>query len=386
MTRAIRGVVLVGGVLFLLTNLVFLLTQAADAAGVPLFAAVGAPVMQLLAGRSGQLIAARLMLTLLILGAAWRLPPAGRGATSRWWLALVLVGAIVLTFSLSAHAAAVAQNVALAVALDWLHVAAMVVWVGGLLPLLVAIRAVRRDPERALPLGALIPRFSWVALPCVLALALTGLYSYLLHIGSLDLLAATTYGRALAVKTGLFALLFLLGALNLGLLSPRLRAGGDRLARGFGRSVRAELAIGALVLLAVGVMTSVAPSTTAWEAHQRMGLAQELRQDDVDLTLRVAPAQIGDNEWAVDVVDKRPGAANAPAKVLLRFDMQGMEMGKLQADTSTSDNERYTARGSFTSMGGRWNVEVILRRAGFDDVTHTFVMDIVRSPAAALAP
>src|SRR5262249_24384025 len=131
------------------------------------------------------------------------------------------------------------------------------------------------------------------------------------------------------------------------------------------------------------VMTSVAPSKTAWEARERRGLAQEAREGDVDLVLRVAPAEIGDNEWAVDVTDKRPGAQTAPAKVLVRFDMHGMEMGKLQTDTTTVDKERYTALGSFTSMGGRWNVEVVLRRAGFDDVSHTFQMDIVRSPTVA---
>jgi hypothetical protein len=34
-------------------------------------------------------------------------------------------------------------------------------------------------------------------------------------------------------------------------------------------------------------------------------------------------------------------------------------------------------------MGGRWHVEVVLRRAGFDDVRHTFEIDIVRSALAA---
>ena len=58
-------------------------------------------------------------------------------------------------------------------------------------------------------------------------------------------------------------------------------------------------------------------------------------------------------------------------------------MGVLQTDTQTTDKQRYTSRGSFTSMGGRWNVEVVLRRAGFDDVRHTFSLDIVRSAAVA---
>src|SRR5262249_48863746 len=146
----------------------------------------------------------------------------------------------------------------------------------------------------------------------------------------------------------------------------------------FGRSVRVELLVGVLLLLAVGVMTSVAPSKSAWEAHEQLGVAQEATVGDVGLVLRVAPAVIGDNEFAVDVTDRRPGAQGAPSKVLLRFDMVGMTMGQLQTEAKATDQQRYTARGSFANMGGRWNVEVVLRRAGFDDVRHTFEVDIVR--------
>jgi copper transport protein len=380
-SQSIRRLILIGGALFLLANVLFLLTQAATAADVPVLQAIGAPALQLLSSRSGQLLLARLGLTMLIIVLAWRLPPAGRGRAWPWWVALALAGGVILAFSLNAHGAAEAHGATLAVALDWLHIAAMIAWLGGLLPLLMAIRLARRTPDSALPLAILIPRFSWVSAPCIALLTLTGIYSYYLHINQLDLLAATTYGRALLIKLGLFGLLFLLGAVNLILLSPRLRGSGNRLARAFGRSVRTEVALGALLLLAVGAMTSVAPSKTAWEAHERLGLEQQATVDTVTLVLRVAPAQIGDNEWAVDVSDPRPGAEAAPAKVLLRFDMQGMAMGKLQTDTKQVNQERYTARGSFTSMGGRWHVEVLLRRAGFDDVTHIFQLDIVRSAA-----
>jgi copper transport protein len=265
----------------------------------------------------------------------------------------------------------------------------MIAWLGGLLPLALAIRAARRNPdgrktaEAALPLARLIPSFTRLSLTSVVTLTISGLYSAYLHVGTLDLLEATTYGRALLVKLGLFALLIALGAVNLVVLTPRLRRAGNALARAFGRTVRVELVAGALLLLAVGAMTSVAPSKTAWEAHEQQGLAQQATVGGVDLTLRVAPARIGDNEFAVDVADKRPGALDAPAKVLLRFDMLGMDMGQLQTEALPKDQERYSARGSYTSMGGRWQIEVVLRRAGFDDVRHTFEMDIVR--AAALA-
>jgi copper transport protein len=382
-TRILRRLAIVGGALFVLANGLFLLTQAAAAADVSLVQAFGAPLLQLLAGRSGLFWLARVALTLAIMALAWRLPPAGRGATWPWWLALALGGGVLLTFSLSAHGAAEAQGAALATALDWLHLAAMVAWLGGLLPLALTIGAARRTSEGVLSLRTLIPRFTRLAASCLLVLTLTGIYAYILYINSLDLVAATTYGRAFAIKIGLFGVLLLLGGLNLFILSPRLRARGNQLARAFARSVRAELLIGALLLLAVGAMTSVAPSKVAWQEHQQLGLVQEAQVGDVDLVLRVAPAVIGDNEFAVDVTDGRPGAQDVPSKMLLHFNMLGMQMGELQTEAKKSDTQRYTARGSFMNMGGRWHLEVVLRRAGFDDVRHTFQLDIVRSAAQA---
>jgi copper transport protein len=384
MTQVLQRLILIGGTLFLLANGLFLIVQAADAAGVSLTQAIGAPIVQLLGGRSGLFWLIRVGLTVLLGGIAWRLPSPGRGPTWPWWIALALVAATLLTFSFNAHGAAEQQGAGVAVALDWLHIAAMVTWLGGLIPLSTALRAARRTPEGAVPLAVLIPRFSRLAATCVVTLTLTGLYSYILHINGLDLLAATTYGRTLLIKLGLFGLLLLLGGLNLFVLSARLRTFGNRLAAAFGRSVRTELIVGALLLLAVGAMTSVAPSKTAWEEHERLGISQEATEGNVDLVLRIAPAQIGDNEFAVDVTDKRPGAQAAPSTVLLRFDMLGMEMGVLQEEMQATSPQRYTTRGSFTTMGGRWHIEVILRRAGFDDVRHTFQVDIVRSAHSRL--
>jgi copper transport protein len=372
----IRGLVLAGAAGLLLTTALFLIQQAARAAEVPLAEALGAPLRALLAGRSGLLGLARLALSGLIGGLAWRLPPVER-APGRWWATLGLGAALLLTFSLGSHAAAQPQGAALATAADWLHLAAGAVWLGGLLPLAGALTMARRNPQAAPSPALLVPRFSRLALAAALTLTLTGSLNALQQIGSLEMLLGTTYGRALLLKLGLFGLLLLLGAVNLLVLTPRLRARGDT--RALGRTTRAELAAGAALLLAVGLMTSVAPSKVAWQEQQRLGVSQHTSEGDVDLTLRVAPAVIGNNEFAVDVQDRRPGAQAAPTKLLLRFDMAGMEMGQLQTEAAPAGAERYLARGSYTNMGGRWHIEVILRRAGFDDVTHVFEVDLVRS-------
>ncbi len=394
MLWAARRLLLIGGGLFVLTNLAFLVVQAATAADVPIVQAIGAPIVQLISRRSGLLWLARIALLLLIGGLAWRLPLAGRGPAWPWWAALALAGGVLLTFSLNSHGAAMGHDVALTVALDWLHIAAMVAWLGGLVPLVIAIQMAWRTPEQSLPLVHLIPRFSVMAVGCVTILVFTGVYSFVLHVGGLDLLIATTYGRALLVKVVVFGVLLMVAGLNLFVLAPRLSVGdghaatvsGRGLVRAFGRTVRIELLLGALILLTVGVMTSVAPGKIAWEEHERQGIVQTAEVDDVRMVLRIAPGQIGDNEFAVDVLDPRPGAQDVPAEVVLRFGMLGMEMGDLQAVARPSaagpgGEQRYTARGSFVSMGGRWQITVILRRAGFNDVRHTFEADLVRAAA-----
>ncbi|KAB8144938.1 hypothetical protein F8S13_03655 [Chloroflexia bacterium SDU3-3] len=377
--RHLRRLIVAGSAAGLLAAVVFLIDQAATAAGVPAWQALGQPAAALLRSYTGGLLVARAALGLATLALATRLPAPGAGAAWPWWLALGLGGAQVLTFSLGSHAAAEPQGAALATALDWLHIAATVAWVGGLAPLGMALWGARERRDHALPLGRLIPRFSALAVACVLVLAASGTYSYFLHIGQPALLRDTTYGRALAAKLALFALLLALGAWNLLVLSPGLRKGGTGLARRFGRSIAGELALGALVLLAVGAMTSVAPSKAAWAEQSKLGISQTADLDGASIRLQVAPAQIGENEFAVDVRDTRQGADAAPATVLIDFTMVGMEMGTIQAEMKPGGDGRYTARGSYISMGGRWQIEVIVRRPGYDDIRHTFQADIVKA-------
>jgi hypothetical protein len=134
--------------------------------------------------------------------------------------------------------------------------------------------------------------------------------------------------------------------------------------------------LGMFLLLAVGVMTGVAPAFDALEARHQQGIIQTTRVDGVSLMLRVAPGQVGDNEFGIEFTDPRPGAASASPEVLLRFTMTSMDMGTQQVKTTSVDGRRYTARGSYFSMSGPWRVEVILRRAGFDDVHQTFDLNI----------
>jgi uncharacterized membrane protein len=281
---------------------------------------------------------------------------------------------MLLTFSLQSHGAALGST--LATILDWLHLVAMAAWLGGLLPLAFLLGSVpQRDAERMV-LTKLVPRFSRVALVSVATLTLTGLYSALLHVRSLEALTATRYGQVLSLKSGFFAVLLGLGAVNLLALSPRLHQARSATVYWLRRTVRAELLIGLLVLLAAGVLTGVAPAFEALEAQRRQGWLETAQVDDVQMVLRVAPAQVGENEVGIDLVDQRPGAAKVEPQVLLRLTMTGMDMGTTQVEALPQAGGRYTARGSYFTMAGLWQVEVILRRAGFNDVRQVFDLPI----------
>lgn len=374
MVWVLRKLVFVGGILLLLATLLLLVTQAASAADVPWMAAIGAPTMQLLSSRTGVLLLARVVLTLGVMAVVWRLPLVGR----RWWPALLLGGALLLTFSLNSHSAAVDSGAGVAIAMDWLHIVAMVVWMGGLVPLIFAVWPARHAAEHSPPLGTLLSYFSRLAISGVVVLALTGVYSYMLHINNLDVLASTTYGRALVIKTVLFGTLLLLGGLNMLFLAPRLRLAGEHIVRALGRSVQVELVVGVLLLLAVGAMTSVAPGNAIREAAGQPEIVQQAAVGAVELVLRIAPAANGDSTFVIDVHDPRPGAANAPSKVVLRFHARAMDMGALQTEAAPVTPQQFETHGSYLSMDGPWAIDVVLRRAGLEDVQHTFNVQVDR--------
>lgn len=94
------------------------------------------------------------------------------------------------------------------------------------------------------------------------------------------------------------------------------------------------------------------------------------------MLVRIVPGEGGDNEIGVEFTDTRPGATEVPPEVLLRLTSTAMDMGTQQVETTSINGFRYTARGSYFPMLGPWEVEVIIRRPGFNDVRQTFELEI----------
>ena len=366
--RRIRQFALGGLILLGVATFSFALIQAAEALEVPVWGVSGNALSQMFLGYIGRLLMARLILVILLGVLVARLPAPGTGSKTLWWSILLIGSALLFTFSLQGHGAA--RGSVISVVMIWLHLAAMAVWLGGL-PMLFFVL---RQANAMAP--TVFPRFSQAALISVGIIAATGLYNALIFVGTIEALTATTYGRALMTKTGIFAFLLMLGAINLLYLSPRLRAGLQSAWYGLSRTIRTEMALGIALLLAVGVLSGVAPAFEALQAHKEQGIIETASVDGVDMMLRVMPGKSGDNEIGVEFTDPRPGAAQVPPEVLLRLTTTSMDMGTQQIEATSADGVRYTARGSYFPMVGPWELEVIIRRPGFNDVRKAFTLDI----------
>ena len=209
--------------------------------------------------------------------------------------------AALLPLAAAGHAAAVEPDTLRAIALDGLHVLGAGIWVGGLLPLALLLRAAATDEGAdARPYAVLAARrFSRAAVGIVLVLAATGTWLAITHVGNVAGLVGTSYGRLLLAKLALLVLALGLAALNRSVLLPRLGGDGPTVGRPAMRrlagfvAVEAGLALAILVIVAAMNVTPPARhEAPGWPFTLRLSFAAlEGREDDA--TRALIGSQIG---------------------------------------------------------------------------------------------
>lgn len=364
------------------------LVQAWQATGGDITGLSGSSLYDLLfSTRFGVLWLSRIILIMLI-GAFLPAPQTRRNR----WLLFGLALLWLLTLSLGGHAAAEAQPVWPVIA-DWLHLLAASVWVGGLIYLGGGLWGVRRldDATRTRLTARLVPYFSRLALVSVAILTLSGVYAAIQHIGSLEALTSSAYGRTLIVKLLIMLPMLGLGALNLLVVTGRLQHAADTdnptpWSQRFRWSVSGEMILGALLLLSVGVLTLLPPpASTARQANQPgAGVTVQAQADDLDLTLEVSPGRIGVNTFTVRVAaDGQP--LNDARAVTLSFTPTAVDVPPSQAQLAAQGNGLYGTQGAYLSLPGVWQVQAAVRRAGMFDAFANFNLDLSAAGAGAVA-
>lgn len=165
------------------------------------------------------------------------------------WVALAGASLALVSFVLMGHTAIHEQRWILAPLL-LVHIVVAAVWFGALAGLYLA----GRDTGTAS--GALVARFSAHAAWAVPAIFVCGLAMSLLFVRSFAELA-TPYGAMVVGKSLGFAALMALAARNKWQLGPRLLAGDAGAVLGLRRTIVAEWALIAAVLIATAAMTSL---------------------------------------------------------------------------------------------------------------------------------
>ncbi len=307
------------------------------------------------------------------------------------WTVTTLGLAYLLAIACSGHAAAVPQLVVTSILLDWLHLLAMALWVGGMaaiaLALLPALHALTADSRVGAPAIRraylqLLDRFSPAAYIAVATAAFTGMFNAQVHLDSLDRLTGTLYGRFLLAKLALIGAIMLLSASHVFLTRPRLRtlpSDAPAAARGYtslAARLRIEPLLGTGVLLCVALMGQTAPAvavfstptptagtptasaTSAPTVATPGAIGGSTTVGVLRATLTITPPALGSTKFRV-IVEKR-GRAVTDGQVRIRLSVPAQpSLGYTFVETTPTAGG-YDGTGDL-AQNGQWRADVLVR-------------------------
>ena len=288
--------------------------------------------------------------------------------------ALAAAAALLLVPGLAGHAAETSPR-GLALALDWLHMAAASIWIGGLVGLLV-LWVTLGAGRRVAGLQVVVPRFSRFALVSVVIVIASGTWSAILHLPTLATLWDTSYGRALIVKVALLGGAMLLASGNVSRTVPRIAAADKEPARAEGAAsllrtlVTGEVLLVVAVIFAAGVLSSLAPPSKALAAvgrgSVRVGpgpVTKVVNRDGYRLEFQVSPNRAAvPNGFAVRIT--KDGDPVRHADVTTTFAMLDMEMGQQGYHLPETSPGVYRLSVPALVMVGHWGLTFDIRLRG----------------------
>ena len=278
--------------------------------------------------------------------------------------ALLGAAAVAIVPGAAGHAAQTSPR-GVTLFLDWTHVAAGSVWLGGLLGLLVLWATV--PPRlRVDTLSVVVPRFSNVAFVSVLLLAGTGIGEAVVHMPAVNALWETGFGVAILVKAGLLLTAMLLASGNLLRSKPRLiearaqPAVGPPAAGLLRRLVSGEAIVVLGIVFAAGLLSSLAPPPPAFalqsSALAQVGpgrVAQTIRRSGYVLQVLVSPNKAAaPDAFALQIT--KSGQPVRGANVTLTFNHTEMQMPQQEYQLTETRPGVYSRAAPALVMVGKW--------------------------------
>ncbi|MDQ6874757.1 MAG: copper resistance protein CopC [Actinomycetota bacterium] len=256
----VRRLVWVGWCTVGVTTVVEVVLQAPYAAGTGLRAVTASQVVAVLGTRFGA--AHEVRLAILLAGAPLLvrlLRPDAPDRGTRAAAATLTVG-LLITWPWSGHGGT-SPMPAFTLLSDSVHLAAMAIWLGGLLVLSRHLLPVVSAGE----LGLLLPEWSRWATLAVLALVCSGVVQAVLEVGGWRRLTGTAYGQLVLTKVSLLGVMVGLAIFARGWIRRRRHLGVEpddrfpRSLRALRRGLLVEAAVGAAVLVVAAVLVQTPP-------------------------------------------------------------------------------------------------------------------------------
>jgi len=283
------------------------------------------------------------------------------------WGALASAAAAILAPALTGHAAQTSPK-GLSVVLDWIHLAAGSVWLGGLIGLLVLWSSLGRA-RRTAGLAVTVPRFSYVAFASVMLLIASGVWATFIRLPTLASLWQTSYGTALIAKMALLVTAMAVASGNLLRARPGLQeaarrdtdsgVGPARLLRGL---VSGEILLIAGALFAAAILSSLPPPPKALasigqvSAHVGPGPANVVvKHGPYRLVFHISPNKaVVPDSFSVSIT--KNGKPVKGATVISNFAMLDMEMPNLAYSLAEQGPGSYRRNTNALVMVGHWGL------------------------------
>ena len=298
-----------------------------------------------------------------------------------WWWQLAGVAASVVLFVLVAAGGhgTTGRWAGLGLVATVAHLAAMAVWLGGLVVLVVGVLR-EPDPNAALDRTR---RFSAIAFGAVAVIVVSGVVQAYRQVGAIDALVDTEYGHLLLVKTAVVVVLVAVAWWSRRLLyrapvtpAPAMAVGAavldDPVAaaprvvavrRRMRLTVSAEVALAAVVLAVTSLLVASSPAFT--EAAKPFNAT--IRQGQRLASIAVDPATTGRN--TVHIYISTPGGALDKAdEITVRMTLPERDLGPIPVPVVVAGPNHVTTDNLQIPYKGTWQMEVFARFGEFEQV------------------
>lgn len=278
--------------------------------------------------------------------------------------------------SLVGHTRAFAPS-PLLVAADVLHLVAGAVWLGGLVGLVLSLRALA---GREVLAAQALARFSTIASGVLLGVAVTGTFLGWRILGSWSGLVGTAYGWLLLGKVAIALVVASLGGWNRWRTLPAVEAAvgfGDRerAAAAVTRAVRVEAVLLVVLIGVTGVLVNQSPRpapVTPAPGATGVGAATA---GDLRVLAVMDPRRTGSNTLLVQVQDAAGEPYDPPVRPVVELRTDGLDIGTVTVVPIAAG----TYRGEVVvPRAGVWEVQVGIALSRFENPVTTVRLSVSR--------